>query len=103
MRLLEDRPGLHGRVVWDGDLRHEGSAWSHNEFRGTQWNRIKKPQRRMYLENAYRVLLTRARQGMVVVVPKGAPDDRSRQSEFYDGTYEYLSAVGLRELDVSRR
>lgn len=82
-------------VVWDGDLRFDGRGWSHHQFRGTGWTRIVKPERRRYLENAYRVLLTRARQGMVLVVPEGNADDPTRKRSFYDPTYEYLQSLGL--------
>jgi hypothetical protein len=56
---------------------------------------VKKPERRQYLKNAYRVLLTRARQGMVIFVPPGAKRDRTRSPGFYDGVFSYLSAIGL--------
>lgn len=82
-------------VVWDGDLRFDRKSWSHYEFKGTRWNRINKVERKRYLENAYRVLLTRARQGMVLVVPEGSPDDPTRSSEYYDSTYRYLKSLGL--------
>lgn len=85
-------------VVWDGDLRFSGDGWSHHQFRGSRWNRINKAERQRYLENAYRVLLTRARQGMVLVVPKGDDDDPTRAREFYDPTYDYLRSLGLTEL-----
>ncbi|MEP7281225.1 MAG: DUF2075 domain-containing protein [Rubrivivax sp.] len=85
-------------VVWDGDLRFAETAWAHHEFRGSRWTRIQKPERRRYLENAYRVLLTRARQGMVIVVPEGSADDSTRQRLFYDPTFEYLQALGMRAL-----
>lgn len=87
-------------LVWDGDLRFSGDAWSHHEFKGTRWNRVKKPERQRYLENAYRVLLTRARQGMVLVIPEGADFDPTRASDFYDPTYQYLKDLGVPELDV---
>jgi hypothetical protein len=86
-------------VVWDGDLRFSGDAWSHHEFKGTRWNRVNKAERKRYLENAYRVLLTRARQGMVLVVPDGAGDDPTRAADFYDPTYNYLKSLGLPELE----
>lgn len=82
-------------VVWDGDLRHTGGAWSHHEFKGTRWNRINKQERRTYLKNAYRVLLTRARQGMVIVIPEGSVNDPTRAADYYDGTYEYLRLLGI--------
>ena len=87
-------------VVWDGDLRFTGEGWSHHEFKGTRWNRVNKAERKRYLENAYRVLLTRARQGMVLVVPDGAADDPTRSADFYDPTYHYLKSLGLSELEA---
>ncbi len=87
-------------VVWDGDLRFNGNGWSHHEFKGTRWNRVNKDERKRYLENAYRVLLTRARQGMVLVIPHGAGDDPTRAADFYDPTYNYLKSLGLSELET---
>jgi hypothetical protein len=85
-------------VVWDGDLRFNGDSWSHHEFKGTRWIRVKKLERKRYLENAYRVLLTRARQGMILVVPEGSIIDPTRSPDFYDPTYDYLKSIGLLEL-----
>jgi Uncharacterized conserved protein (DUF2075). len=59
---------------------------------------VNKEQGQRYLKNAYRVLLTRARQGLVIFVPEGDPDDETRRPEYYDGTYEYLKSLGLREI-----
>ena len=61
-------------------------------------NNIKKEERRGYLKNAYRVLLTRARQGMIIVVPSGEESDHTRLAEFYDPTYEYLKGLGIPEI-----
>jgi len=82
-------------VTWDADLRYARQGWQHWSFCGDRWNRINKADRRNYLKNAYRVLLTRARQGMVVVVPPGDANDSTRSPEFYDPTFEYLRAVGF--------
>lgn len=82
-------------VVWDGDLRYAASGWDCREFRGNKWQKIHKDERQSYLKNAYRVLLTRARQGMVIVVPEGDPQDPTRSPLFYDPTYEYLSGLGV--------
>jgi hypothetical protein len=82
-------------VVWDGDLRCTEDAWQHFSFVGSKWNQIRMPERKRYLENAYRVLLTRARQGMVIVVPEGMADDPTRPPAFYDGTFNYLHSLGL--------
>lgn len=85
-------------VVWDADFRCHTAGWQHHSFVGDRWQQIHKADRRLYLKNAYRVLLTRARQGMVIVVPQGAPDDPTRDPAFYDGTYRYLQAIGIREI-----
>lgn len=85
-------------VVWDGDFRYKPSEWGTYSFVGSKWHNIKKEDRKMYLKNAYRVLLTRARQGMVIVVPQGSPEDPTRQTEFYDSTYKYLKSIGINEL-----
>jgi hypothetical protein len=82
-------------VVWDADFRHNGKHWENFSFTGGKWQRINAPQRKLYQKNAYRVLLTRARQGMVVVVPEGDLEDYSRQPHFYDGTWAYLNSIGL--------
>ncbi len=85
-------------IVWDGDLRFSHGRWAYHQFRGSRWNRVNKTERQRYLENAYRVLLTRARQGMVLVVPHGDDDDPTRSREFYDPTYCYLRSLGLQEI-----
>jgi len=85
-------------VTWDADLRYSKDGWRHWSFQGKRWNRIKKDERKAYLKNAYRVLLTRARQGMVIVVPEGDKEDLTRAPEFYDSTYDYLKGIGLTEI-----
>jgi hypothetical protein len=82
-------------VVWDGDLRYSDNGWKHFEFKGKKWNQVRKRERQTYLKNAYRVLLTRARQGMVVVVPEGDTLDHTRQSSYYDATFDYLAGLGI--------
>ncbi len=85
-------------VVWDGDFRFSGETWQHHSFVGDKWQRILKQERQSYLKNAYRVLLTRARQGMVIVVPEGSSEDPTRSPAYYDGTFEYLQSIGLAQL-----
>ena len=82
-------------VTWDGDLRFTGSGWSHHDFRGDRWQNIKNLEAQKYLRNAYRVLLTRARQGMVVFVPPGDSRDATRAPVFYDMTFDYLAGLGV--------
>lgn len=88
-------------ICWDADLRRNEGEWVFRRFRGTAWQQIKKPVDQQYLLNAYRVLLTRARQGMVIFVPKGDSRDPTRPPEFYDPIAEYLESTGIRLLDKS--
>ena len=85
-------------VTWDGDFRYSNDEWKTYSFVGNKWQNINKEERKLYLKNAYRVLLTRARQGMVIVVPEGNVEDHTRQPEFYNGTYEYFEKIGLKEI-----
>ena len=83
-------------VIWDADFRYAKNGWEHFSFVGSHWNHIRKQERQIYLKNAYRVLLTRARQGMVIVVPSGSSEDLTRKHEFYDPTFEYLKEIGFK-------
>lgn len=91
-------------VAWDADLRlnEDQTAWQHYQLRsGTKWQNINKPINQQYQINAYRVLLTRARQGMIIVVPNGdngVPPDETRKPEWYDGIYNYLRSIGIEEI-----
>lgn len=82
-------------IAWDADLRFENGTWTYNEFSGDKWKIIRSQERQLYLKNAYRVLLTRARQGMVIFVPQGNNSDETRQQKWYDGVYEYLRSLGI--------
>ncbi len=82
-------------VTWDADFRYSKNSWEHWSFVGNRWNKIRKEERKNYLKNAYRVLLTRARQGMVIVIPTGDKDDHTRPPSFYDSTFEYLKEIGF--------
>jgi hypothetical protein len=85
-------------VCWDADLRRVNGAWAHYQFRGTAWQNVKNESQRTYLVNAYRVLLTRARQGMVIYIPKGDTYDPTRQPDFYQGIVEFLEQCGIEQL-----
>lgn len=82
-------------VTWDGDLRFAGASWSYHDFRGSKWTNVRNEENRRYLKNAYRVLLTRARQGMVIFVPPGDNSDPTRSHAYYDPTFAYLRDVGI--------
>ena len=86
-------------VCWDADLRFENGDFKHLKFVGTKWQNIKSADNILYLKNAYRVLLTRARQGFVIFVPTGDETDKTAKPEYYDGIYRYLKSVGIKELE----
>ncbi|MGZ5247594.1 MAG: DUF2075 domain-containing protein [Flavitalea sp.] len=86
-------------ITWDGDFRYMPDGWKCFSFVGSKWQNINKEERKLYLKNAYRVLLTRARQGMVIVVPEGDQNDPTRHPQYYDGTFEYLKEIGFTILD----
>lgn len=86
-------------VCWDADLRFENGDFKHLKFVGTKWQNIKSADNILYLKNAYRVLLTRARQGFVIFVPTGDETDMTAKPEYYDGIYQYLKSVGIKELE----
>lgn len=82
-------------VTWDADFRYSNEGWEHWSFCGDRWKHIRKEDRKNYLKNAYRVLLTRARQGMIIVVPSGDAEDPTRTPTFYDETFNYLKNIGF--------
>ena len=87
-------------LCWDADFRYIYDAeckgqWSYNKFTGTTWKKVNSVSRQRYLANAYRVLLTRARQGMVIYIPRGDEKDQTRVKDFYDGVFNYLKSCGL--------
>ena len=99
-------------VLWDADMRVENGEWHYYSFNGnTKWveqigNTENKQDKLKYMLNAYRVLLTRARAGMVICVPEGNPnktptgfwEDSTRLPEYYNGTYQYLKSIGIQEI-----
>lgn len=108
-------------VLWDADLRYEDGNWTYHKLRikktwspnpdwdpKTEWIPENNPETQMYMLNAYRVLLTRARQGMVICVPngnhrhstQGLPEDQTRLPDYYDGTYNYLKSLGIIDLSL---
>lgn len=85
-------------LVWDGDFRYTPDGWDHFAFKGSKWNKIRNKDAQSYQLNAYRVLMTRARQGMIICVPEGNSEDHTRLPEFYNTTYEYLKSIGIEEI-----
>lgn len=85
-------------VAWDADFRFDGKQFVYKQFRGNKWVNINNDDKKLYLKNTYRVLLTRARQGMVIYVPYGDESDTTRPAEYYDGTYYYLKEIGIYEI-----
>lgn len=94
-------------VLWDADMRYVNRGWEYYKFNGkNKWTSENNIENQKYMLNAYRVLLTRARQGIVICVPvgnsrltpEGFPEDPTRLPGFYDGTYEYLKSLGIEEI-----
>ena len=100
-------------VLWDADMRYENGKWKYYSFnsKNSKWNEQKgetesNQEKIKYMLNAYRVLLTRARSGMIICIPygnsnktaTGYPEDKTRLPEFYNGTYEYLKSLGIKEI-----
>lgn len=99
-------------LLWDADMRYENGQWQFYRFNGKdRWNKVEavtesKQEQIKYMLNAYRVLLTRARAGMIICIPEGNPhktptgfwEDETRLPEYYDGTYKYLKSIGFEEI-----
>ena len=82
-------------VSWDADFRYDGSDWVYQRFLGNRWTNVNKVENKMFLKNTYRVLLTRARQGMAIFIPLGSELDKTRKKSYYDKTFEYLKSLGI--------
>lgn len=85
-------------LAWGENFYYQDNHWHYQSFKGCKWQNINKEEDKQFTKNAYRVLLTRARQGMVIWIPEGSESDNTRQKEFYDGTYQYLKSIGINEL-----
>ena len=85
-------------VCWDADLRRVDDIWDFKNFSGTKWASVNKEEDRQFLLNKYRVLLTRAREGMVIWVPEGDINDETRLPQLYDPIYDYLKSCGVQEI-----
>lgn len=88
-------------VGWDANLRYENEHWQYYNFSGTKWQNVNKLDKQKYLLNSYRVLLTRARQGMIIYVPNGENNDSTRLVDYYNGIYDYLANCGIK--NISRK
>jgi len=85
-------------VCWDADLRRDQDNWDFKNFSGKRWIKTSTLEEQHFLLNTYRVLLTRAREGMIIFVPEGDINDHTRLPAFYDPIFEYLKSCGLQEL-----
>jgi hypothetical protein len=85
-------------LCWGADLRRDRDRWTFHQFRGSSWIKVGQAERKKYMLNKYRVLLTRAREGLVIWVPPGSNSDRTRRPEFYDSIAEFLRGCGVDEL-----
>ena len=85
-------------VAWDGDYYYDQNKWNYKKFTGTSWKRNENTERIKYLINSYRVLLTRARQGMIIYIPEGNNEDITRPTFMYDGTFDFFKSLGIKEI-----
>lgn len=86
-------------MVWGENFYFNENRWNYQSFKGTKFQNINSETDKNYLKNSYRVLLTRARQGMVIYIPEGDDTDHTRNRKYYDGTYQYLKSIGINEID----
>ena len=82
-------------MAWDANFRFENGSWGYYRFSGSKWQNLNNENNKTYLKNSYRVLLTRARQGMIIFIPEGSETDHTRKNEYYDGVFNYLIDIGL--------
>jgi len=87
-------------LAWDANLRFENNSWKYYNFTGSSWKNVNNLTKQKYLINSYRVLLTRARQGIVIYIPEGNKNDITRQKEYYDGIYNYFQEIGIVKLST---
>jgi len=85
-------------LAWGGNFHIRDKRWKYQNFKGSKWMNINQERSRDYLKNTYRVLLTRARQGMVIYIPSGSEIDHTRPKEYYNGTWDYLKEIGIEEI-----
>lgn len=85
-------------LCWGDDFRKESENWSFHAFKGTKWQLEKKDDRKQFIKNKYRVLLTRAREGLIIFIPEGSDTDHTRPESNYENTYKYLKKIGIKEL-----
>jgi len=85
-------------VCWDADLRRNDNDWDFNSFKGSKWQKVGNSEMKKFIINKYRVLLTRAREGMVIFIPKGSMDDPTRNPEYYNSIADYLKDCGVIEI-----
>ncbi|MCZ8324398.1 MAG: DUF2075 domain-containing protein [Sphingomonadaceae bacterium] len=85
-------------MCWDANYRRGANGWEALQFKGTRWQAVNDETRKVYIANSYRVLLTRARQGLVVFLPEGSVEDATRPPAVYDAIYDFLRTCGFQEL-----
>lgn len=86
-------------LAWDINFFFQNGEWNYQNFEGTKWKVINNEVDKSYLRNAYRVLMTRARQGLIIFIPNGDNLDRTRPNDLYDSTFNFLSSCGIPTID----
>lgn len=83
-------------LCWGGDFLwgEDEQGWQHARLSGNSWQKQRTPTAQQFLQNSYRVLLTRAREGMVLWIPNGDDNDHTRPTEPLDATARFLVRCG---------
>jgi hypothetical protein len=90
-------------VCWGADLTPSKNSehWEYRKFNGASWKTCHGSGEQDYIRNRYRVLLTRARSGMVIWIPPGDSNDPTRDPARFDRVYDHLKAAGVPDLSAS--
>ncbi|TBH74800.1 DUF2075 domain-containing protein [Aquirufa nivalisilvae] len=85
-------------LAWDINFYFKNGEWNYQSFEGTKWKGIVNEINKSYIRNSYRVLMTRARQGLIIFIPNGDQLDQTRPVDLYDSTYQFLSSCGIKTI-----
>lgn len=85
-------------LAWDINMYYDNGSWVYRNFKGSKWQIIRNEEAKNYLKNAYRVLMTRARQGLIIYLPHGNDRDETRPEKLYNQNYEYFKSLGFPEI-----
>ncbi|MGE0434331.1 MAG: DNA/RNA helicase domain-containing protein [Planctomycetota bacterium] len=86
----------HAGILWGGDLVWESEGWGAWKLKGPSWKRVPEPGADL-VRNKYRVLMTRSRLSLFILVPAADPSDPSQRHSAMESTLGFLVGCGLPE------